>query len=57
MKATIYGVQVEGTPQEIVEYARLVGDPLPSWMFHPPTIPNGYGWKPYEPQITCGGTK
>lgn len=53
MKAVVNGVQVEGTPQEIAEYVRLVGASFP-WAVHPQTIPDEYAYKPLMPQITCG---
>ena len=51
MKAKVNGVEVEGTPQEIAEYMRLI-TPIktPDWWIpqvHPPT-------QPYKPVITCG---
>lgn len=56
MKAIINGVHVEGTPQEIAEYSRLVGATFP-WKIHPQTTPNDYVYKPYEPTVICGSTK
>lgn len=60
MKAHINGVDVEGTPEEIAQYARLVngGYPLPD-VVNPNTFPqypnpyvDGRGWW-RDTQITC----
>jgi hypothetical protein len=56
MKATINGVPVEGTPQEIAEYMRLVG--THSIAIKTPDIRKSKddGMIPFKPNIYCGGT-
>ena len=56
MKAIINGNQVEGTPQEIAEYERIINGQIRSkpYKFPIPSDTNGYDWLwPYKPEITC----
>jgi hypothetical protein len=45
MKATINGVNVEGTPQEIAQYIRLINEQAGV------KYPNPYGPYDYQPKI------
>lgn len=60
MKATINGITVEGSPEEIAQVIKLVGEAIkvqPHYVpvpYYPPqpTYPN----KPWYMDITCGGS-
>jgi hypothetical protein len=52
MRATINGITIEGTAQEIAEYMRLMDEQDRAKRSVPiaPSIPQ---WGPYRPEITC----
>lgn len=55
MKATVNGVSVEGTPQEIAEYVRLVNTQSYTIKMPDVRVTKDAGKVPYKPDIYCGG--
>lgn len=56
MKATYNGVSVEGTPQEIAEYMRLISAQTIAIKSPEIRTVKDDVRVPYKPEIYCGGT-
>ena len=58
MKATINGITIEGTPQEIAELMKLQAQPSVPVQPQAPWNPYGSGawWGIFPTKITCGGS-
>jgi hypothetical protein len=54
MRATINGIIVEGTPQEIMEYQRMQNEQAMRKPIQQETIDTG--WMRLQPKVTSGGT-
>ncbi len=58
MKAKLHGIEIEGTPEEIAQVIKLVGQLSPSPTTQPPVYPNPYAPQPYGSwPVTCDITK
>ena len=57
MKAKLHGIEIEGTPEEIAQVVKLVGQQTAPPMTAP-VYPNPYAPQPFGPwPVTCDITK
>ena len=56
MKATINGITIEGTPQEVMEYQRLQNEKMGIKPYTPNNPTTDYQWMLLKPQITSIGS-